>query len=297
MACGNDYSRWLGRALLGAAMLASFALPAAAQRKEPTPQILEGVGITEHLDAQVPLDLEFVDCDGKKVTLAEVFNGRRPVILTLNYSDCPMLCIVQLNGLVDAIGKMDWTLGDQYEILTVSIDPLETSERARLTKQKYLKIYSRPGGAAGWHFFTSHDEANIKKVAETVGFGYRFDPVTKQYAHAAALMICTPDGRISRYLYGVQYDPQTLKFSLLEAGEGKIGTTVDRVIMYCFHYDAARGRYGPHAFRIMQLGGALTVVILAGMLSVYWLRERRGGRKSEVRDPKSETDSKLQVSA
>ena len=250
----------------------AFASPAAGQRKEPRPKVLEGVGVTEHPNVQIPLDLEFVDTGGKTVTLAKYFDGKRPVILTMNYSDCPKLCSVQLNGLVAAMKKMPWDLGDQYQVVTVGIDPLETSDRARLTRRKYLQAYGRPGGGQGWHFPVGRQE-NIKQVADTVGFGYRW--VDGQYVHAAVLMICTPDGRVSRYLYKVEYDPQTLRLSLAEAAEGKVGSPMDQVLLYCFHYDPSTGRYGPAAFNLMRVGGILTVMVFGGVLSVYWLRERR----------------------
>ena len=250
-------------------------------RKEPLPKELLDVGIVEHRDAQVPLDLKFTAADGRTIALADVFDGTRPVILTMNYSNCPMLCSLQLNGLVDAIRKMPWQLGDQYRILTVSIDPAETSQRAKLTEQKYLKAYGRPMQPEGWTFVVNRDESKIKQVADTVGFGYTFLPETKEYAHTAALMICTPDGRVSKYLYGVDYDPQTLRFSLLEAAEGKVGTPTEQFFLYCFHYDPEKGRYGPAAFRIMQVGGVLMLVVLGGVLSVFWMRERRKGRGRE----------------
>ena len=247
-------------------------------RKEPLPEELLDVGIIEHRNAQLPLDLKFTAAGGKPITLAEVFDGTRPVILTMNYSDCPMLCSLQLNGLVDAIRKMPWQLGEEYRILTVSIDPAETPQRAKLTQQKYLRDYGRPSQPGGWSFVVSRDESKIKQVADTVGFGYTFLPDTKEYAHTAALMICTPDGRVSKYLYGVDYDPQTLRFSLLEAAEGKVGTPTEQFLLYCFHYDPEKGRYGPAAFRIMQVGGVFTLVVLGAGLSVFWFRERRRGK-------------------
>jgi protein SCO1/2 len=260
--------------LLACLLMALGAHPVAAQRKEAMPDALEGVGVTEYPSAQIPLDLEFVECDGRKATLADVFDGARPVILTMNYSDCPKLCSVQLNGLVTALRKMPWNLGEEYQVVTISIDPLETADRARLTKQKYINDYGRPGSGAGWRFLVGPEE-NIRKVADTVGFGYRL--VGKQYVHAAVLIICTPDGRVSRYIYRVEYDPQTLRLSLYEAGEGRVGSTTDRVLLFCFHFDPESGRYGVAAFNLMRAAGVLTVVIFGSVLSVYWLRERRRG--------------------
>ncbi|MEE8452430.1 MAG: SCO family protein [Thermoguttaceae bacterium] len=236
------------------------------------PKELEDVGVEEHFDTQIPLDTPFIDSGGNKVTIGQLFDGTRPVVLTLNYSDCPMLCILQLNGLTDGMKRAPLELSTEYQVITISIDPLESPERAQLTKQKYLKLYGRPGGSEGWHFLTGR-ESDIQRVAKAVGFHYKYVPETKQFAHAAVAMICTPEGRVSKYLYGIEYDPQTLRFSLLEAAEGKIGSTVDRFLLYCFHYDATSGRYGPAAFRIMQLGGVLTLVVLGSVLSFYWLRE------------------------
>jgi protein SCO1/2 len=274
-----------GRVLAGLAgvlLVAGLTGPADAQRKEALPDALEGVGVTEHPDAQIPLDLEFVETDGSKVKLAELFDGTRPVILTMNYSNCPKLCSVQLNGLVAAMQKMPWDLGQEYRVVTISMDPLETSDRARLTKQSYLERYARPGTGAGWHFLVGSEE-NIKQVAETIGFGYRY--VDGQYVHAAVLFICTPEGRVSRYIYRVEYDPQTLRLSLYEAGQGRVGSSMDQVLLYCFHYDPASGRYGPAAVNLMRAGGVLTMLIFGGMLSVYWIRERRKSASPLPKEP------------
>jgi protein SCO1 len=256
------------------ALLSSLAPSARADRTEPPPPELVDVGVTESIGAPLPLALPFVDSDGGKTTLGAYFDGKRPVILTFNYSDCPMLCSVQLNGLVDAIRAMPWDLGKQYQIVTVTIDPLETPIRASLTKEKYLKVYNRPGSAAGWHFLTGSEE-NIKKAAATVGFRYNYVAKSKQFVHVAALILCTPDGRVARYLGGVLYNPQTLRLSLVEASEGKVGSLADQFFLSCFHYDADAGRYGPFAMGIMRIGGAVTLVVLGGVLGVFWMRERR----------------------
>lgn len=247
---------------------------ARCERKEPLPPELEGVGVTEHLNDKVPLDLEFINSDGEKVKLEQYIDGKRPIVLTFNYSNCPMLCSLQLNGLYDALKRMDWNMGDKFNMVTICMDPLETPERARMTKQKYLKLYRRPGAAEGYHYLTGREE-NIKRAADAVGFHYKYSSNKRQYLHVAVTIILTPDGRISRYLYGVEYDPQTLRLSLLEAAEGKIGTTMDRFLLFCFHYDAEIGRYGPAAFRLMQLGGGLTLVILVGGFLALRRREKK----------------------
>lgn len=252
-----------------------------AERTEAVPEELEEIGVEEHLDVGLPLDLPFVDSNGEKVLLGDFFDGETPIILTMNYSNCPMLCSLQLNGLFEGLQGVDWDLGKQYSMITVSIDPEEKPARAEETKQKYLKIYGRDGVDQGWHCLTGKN-ANIRKLADAVGFGYAYMPDTKEYAHAAVTMICTPDGRMSRYLYGVQYPPQTVRLALLEASEGKIGTTMDRVLLFCFQYDETKGRYGPAAMKIMQGGGVLTLVFLIGILGLYWLREVRKARKLRV---------------
>ena len=248
-----------------------------AQRAEPLPKELEGVGVTEHLGERIPLDLEFVDSDGKPVALKQFFDGHRPVVLTLNYSNCPMLCSLQLNGVFDALKRMPWNIGDQFQMVTVSFDPLETPERARLTKQKYLEIYGRAGAADGWHFLTGK-ENDIKNLTEAVGFRYKYSESKRQYFHVAVTYILTPDGHMSRYLYGVEYDPQTLRLSLLEAADGKIGSATDQVLLFCFHYDAQSGRYGLAATRLLQAGGGITVVILG--LAIWILRRREKAQGS-----------------
>ena len=270
--------RWSLVGLMAVAACLTHPTVVSAQLSGRLPEELRQVGVTEHLDGQVPRELEFVDSQGKPVALGQFFDGRRPLLLTLNYSNCPMLCSLQLNGLFQGMKGMKWDIGREFEMITVSIDPLETSERASMTKQKYLKLYRRPGAGEGYHFLTGREE-NIRKLAEAVGFRYMYVPQTRQYAHAAVTMVLTPDGRVARYLYGVQYDPQTLRLSLLEASEGKIGSTTDRILLFCFHYDAQQGRYGLAAFRLVQVGGGLTVVILG---SAIWILRRREKTKAQA---------------
>jgi len=255
----------------------------AAQRQEAGPETLQEIGVDEHLGGQLPLDLRFRDENGAEVTLGSIFQGNRPIVLSLNYSDCPMLCTLVLNGLVDGLKEMAWVPGQQFEIVSVSIDPLETPQRARLTKQRYVRSYGRPETAAGWHFLTGNQE-NIKKLADAAGFRYKYVEKDKQYAHAAVIMICTPQGRMSRYLYGVQFPEQTLRLSLVEAGEGKVGSTLDKVLLFCFHYDAEAGRYGPVARNIMKLGAGMTCGVLVLALLPFWLRRRRRPPAGEPQD-------------
>ncbi len=268
-----------------AALTVLAALPAAAQRKEPLPKDLEGVGITEHPGARLPLDLEFTDEDGKPVRLEDSFPGDRPVILTLGYYRCPMLCTLVLNSLVDGLKDLAWTPGREFEIVTVSIDPLETPTLAKLKKENYLAEYGRAGAAAGWHFLTGREES-IKRLADAVGFGYRYVKENGQFAHPTAIFVATPDGRVGRYLYGVLYQPQTLRLALLESGQGTIGTTSDRLLLYCFHYDAREGRYVVAASNLMRFGGAATVLVVGVWLFAAW---RHGAHETRPERPNART--------
>ena len=272
--------------LLLAAVVAIAAGPAAAQRMEPLPKELEGVGITDRPGAAIPKDLEFVGEDGKPVRLTAFFDRKKPVILNLVYYRCPMLCGLVLSGLVEGMKELPWTPGSEFEVVTVSIDPSETPTLAKLKKESSLTEYGRPGAAAGWHFLTG-TEPNIRKLAAAVGFGYRFVPDRGEYAHAAGLFVVTPDGHLSRTLYGVQYIGRTLRMALTEAGQGKVGNTADQILLTCFHYDAQAGRYVVAAATFMELGGAVTVLVFGGWLGVAWFREARRSR-AQSRNPRSE---------
>ncbi len=252
------------------------------------PDEVADVGIDEKRGDTLPLELEFLDAKGNRVRLREIFDGSKPILLSLNYSNCPLLCRHQLNGLVDGIEDMKWTAGDEFTIVSVSIDPRETPDDAKKTKQRYLSDYGRANAGDGWRFLVG-SEANIKKLADAVGFRYRAVPDTNDFAHAAAIMVCTPDGKVSRYLYGVLFDEQTVRLSLVEAGEGKIGSAVDQLILYCFHYDETKGRYGPQAVKIMQVGAGATVLALSVVLVPVWLRRNRVERVPSQR-PITEDD-------
>lgn len=264
----------------------SFLLASASAQINRELQTLDGVGIEEKLDAELPLDLTFRNSDGKVIQLRDLFDGESPVLLSLNYSDCPMLCQLQLNGLVEGLQDLSWDVGENFKVCSVSINPLETTERARQTKQRYVKSYGRPRTAKGWSFLTG-DKESIDQLAEAVGFLYKYVPERDEYAHSAAIMVCTPEGRVSRYLYGVLYPAQTLKLSLVEAGEGKIGTTIDRVMLYCFHYDETSGRYAPVAKRLMKLGAGVTLATLAVSLVPFWVRRRRSQSRAALQEANS----------
>jgi protein SCO1/2 len=266
--------------LSAAAVLCAAALPprSAAAETEPArsfyeqpPAELEGIDIEEHLDAPLPLDLAFTDDAGREVRLGDYFNRGRPVILTLGYYRCPQLCFLVLNGLVDALKEIDYSPGREFEIVTISINPEEEHPLARLKKDSYMAFYQHPRAAEHWHFLTG-PAAHSRAVAEAVGFKYR-QTAPGDFAHAAVLTLCTPDGRVSRYLYGAMFEPRTLKLGLLEAGEGKIGTTLERFILWCHVYDPSRNSYAANAMNLMRLGGAATVAVMIGGLTFLWRRD------------------------
>jgi len=261
------------RAACAAVVLAS-ACAMAQDRIDPVPAPLARVGVDEKLDAALPLQLVFKDDLGRDVTLGSYVRPGRPVLLTLNYYRCPMLCTLELDGLVRGMKELAWTPGGEYEVVTVSIDPRETPALARAKKQSYLEDLGRPSAESGWHFLTG-SAASVDALTSAVGFSSQYDKETDQYGHAAVVMLVTPEGRVSRYLYGVTFDPGTLKLALLQASNGAIGSTWERFIMYCFHYDAERGRYSLAALSIMRAGGALTLLVLASVLVGFWLRDRR----------------------
>ena len=266
----------MAAAVLAAGLLVG-ALPARAERREPLPKQLEGVGITEHPNAQLPLEATFTDDGGRPVRLGDLFRDGRPVVLALVYYRCPMLCNLVLDGMARALQGVDLEPGKDFELVAVSIDPRETPTLARAKKQNYVKAYGKPQTAAGWHFLTG-PQPSITRVAQAVGFGYQYDAERNEYAHGAAFYVVTPDGRISRYLYGVQHEPRTVELSLVEASEGRIGTTIDRLILTCYHYDAASGSYVPAAVKLMRIGALLTLAALGMGLSLLWVRDRRRHR-------------------
>ncbi len=253
----------------------------AQQRADFMPKALEAAEITQKVGAQLPLDLTFVDDRGRSIALRDYFDGKRPVILTLNYYGCPMLCGVQINGLLDALRQMEWTAGEQFQILTVSFDPLEGPDLAAAKKQSYLQEYGRNAAARGWHFMTGKVEA-IRALTSAVGFGYRWSEESDQWLHAAALILCTPDGKVSRYLAGVAYDPRTLRLSLVEASAGKVGSIIDDLFLTCYQYDPASGSYVPMARRMMTIGGLMTVVIVGLVLLSFWRQELRRKRGADT---------------
>ena len=238
------------------------------------PELLQEVGLDQKLNAQVPLDLKFKDEDGRTVTLGQYF-GKRPVILTLNYYECPMLCTEVLNGLVSSLGVMNFTIGKEFDVVTVSFDPRDTPEVAKQKKAAYLGRYKRAGAETGWHFLTGSPH-EIAVLTHAVGFRYAYNEKAGQFAHASGVMVATPEGRLSHYFYGIEYGPRDLRLSLVEASDHKIGSAVDQVLLACFHYDPSSGRYSMTIMTVVRAAGVLTVALIAGAIVLLRRRERRG---------------------
>ena len=249
----------------------AFASPLASGQELRQIKELDGVGIIEKLDEQVPLDLQFRDHTGKAQTIGAILGNGKATILTLNYADCPQLCNLQLTGLANSIKEIEETAGLDYQILTVSINPLETLEAASNFRQRYLDNYGREN--ADWKFLLGSEES-IKKLASSVGFGYQFLPDENEFSHTAALILLTPEGKVARYLYGIEYAPKTLRLSLLETAAGEVRSTVDRILLYCFQYDAGKGSYTLSIIRLTQVGGGLTLLLLGTFIFLQMRRNR-----------------------
>jgi len=243
------------------------------------PPGLRDVGLDQKLNQQVPLDLRFRDEAGRELPLSSYF-GTRPVILALVYYQCPMLCTQILNGLVTSLRGMSLQSGRDFDVVSVSIDPTETPELAARKKAEYLRRYAK--SPLGWHFLTGA-EAQIKELARAAGFRYAYDPKTKQFAHASAIMVLTPAGKLSRYFYGIEYPPRDLRLGLVEASENKIGTPVDQLLLYCYHYDPGTGRYSAIVMNIVRLAGVLTLLIFVPILVWLWRRDLRHGHEATGR--------------
>jgi len=223
------------------------------------PELLRDVGVDQRLNSLIPLDLLFRDEHGKTVALGQYFHGK-PVILTLVYYNCPMLCTQVLNGLDRSLEQIPMTIGKDFDVLTVSIDPTEQPSLAEAKQAVYLGMYNRPAARDGWHFLTG-EGPQIQQLAQAVGFRYAYDPDSKQYAHASAIMLLTPEGKLSRYFYGVTYPTRDMRLALVDASGGKIGSPVDQVLLFCYHYDPHTGKYGLLISRVIQLSGLATILI------------------------------------
>lgn len=270
----------MGSVLLCAAGLAASTAPAQLNH---FPDELDGLDTVDQsrLGTVLPLDLEFRDDQGRTVRLRDYFDGTRPVLLTLNFYNCTSLCNLQLNGLLDALKAMKWTPGDEFRIVTVSFDPLETVQTARGKKAAYIEEYGRSAAAKGWHFLVGEVES-IRPLTRSVGFPYRWNPERQTWAHPACCVVLSPQGKICRYFGGILFDPQTLRLSMVEASEGKVGSLWDAIFLTCFHYISSDGKYVPYAFGIMRAGAILTVGVLLVTLGPLWWRDaRRRGRSAQ----------------
>lgn len=247
--------------------------PYEARAPSGLPKALDNVGIDQKLNEQLPLDLVFKDETGASVKLGDYF-GKKPVLLSLVYYQCPMLCNQVLNGMVTAFKVMNFKAGQEFEVVTVSFDPRETPELAAAKKNtyvNYLPADRRAGATSGWHFLTG-DEASIKRITDAVGFRYHWDDATNQFVHASGIFLTTPNGKLARYFYGIEYAPRDVRLGLIEAADNKIGSPVDQLLLYCYHYDPATGKYGAVVMNMMRVGGVITLIAIVALL--FFLRRR-----------------------
>lgn len=245
--------------------------PNRAETSNGLPNVLKTVGIEQKLGDQLPLDAVFKNEDGKQVKIGDYFGKGRPVILALVYYECPMLCNEVLNGLTGSLKGISFDAGKEFDILAISFDARENDkpDLAKNKKTGYLERYQRPNSANGWHFLTGTQE-EIDKVTKAVGFNYEYDKQTDQFAHAGGVMVITPEGKISRYFYGIDYSPKDLKFGIMESAENKVGNPAEQLLLYCFHYDPSTGKYGLAVINVIRIAGVLTLLGMGGMFFVFW---------------------------
>ena len=265
------------RTTLLALLVMLATLPAFAQTATTAPKLPGKVSIAQKLDSKIPLELMFRDETGKVVRLREYF-GQRPVLLQFVYFSCPMLCPMTLEGTTTALTELKFDIGKEFDVITVSIDPRDKAADAMALKEKYVKRYGRLNAARGWHFLTAN-ETTIKALADSVGFQYAYDGPSDQFAHGAALLVLTPDGRTSRYFYGFEYKARDIRLALVEASEGKIGSATDQLLLLCYHYDPAIGKYSRNAMNFVRAGGVTTVALLAGFVFVMVRKDRKLSRQ------------------
>lgn len=246
-------------------------LPQVIPNTKPT--LLNDVGIDQKLNQQIPLDLVFRDEKGQLVTLQNYF-GKKPVVLALIYYNCPMLCTLVLNGLIQALNTMSFVVGKEFDVVVVSFDAREKPELAAAKKQAYLERYIVKGTEAGWHFLTG-DESSIKTLTQTVGFRYAYDAEKDLFAHASGVMVITPEGKLSKYFYGVEYPPRDLRLGLVEASENKIGSPVDQLLLMCYHYDPTTGKYGAVVMNLVRIAGTITLIIIISFIVFAVRRDRK----------------------
>lgn len=245
-----------------------------AQIVDNNPAELQGIDVEEHLNSIIPLDFHFIDDHGDSVTLAKYFHQKKPVILIMGYYSCPMLCGLVMNAVSETVKKIPLTFGKDYQIVSVSIDTAETDVIASAKKKEHLKQIGVPENSDGWMYLTG-EGSQSRGLADAIGFEYYYDAKKEMYAHAAVIVILTEEGKISRYLYGVEYNPNDLRLALLEAAQGKVGNTIDRIILYCYHYDPQAGGYVIFAGNVMRAGGVLTLVAVGFFVGILWIRDRR----------------------
>jgi protein SCO1/2 len=260
---------------LGQGMTQGIMSPPANVR----PPGLKNIGIEQHLDEQIPPDLTFREETGKSVRLGDYF-GKKPMILNLVYYQCPMLCGEVLSGLEKALRVLKFDIGKEFDVLTISFDPRETPEMATKKKAEFLQRYGRPTAAAGWHFLTGPQES-IDALTKAAGFQYQYDDKSGQFAHATAIVVLTPGGKIAQYYYGVEYAPKDLRLGLIQASENKIGNLADQLLLYCYHYDPTTGRYGAIVSRILQLSGLVTILVLGVLVTVLFRQGSGTNRRAE----------------
>jgi protein SCO1/2 len=263
-------SRFHGAVLL---LMSAIAFPSARAQQIATAAILSKVGITQNLNAQIPPDLTFRDEAGNSVRIGEFF-GKKPIVLSLVYFDCPALCTEVLNGELRTMKAIALDLGKDFDAVTVSFEPADTPALAKAKRDVYIGQYGRPDATDHWHFLTG-EQPSIDALTNIVGFRYAYDSSIRQYAHAAAILILTPQGRIDRYFYGVQYPARDVRLGLIEASEGKIGSLTDQALLYCYQYDPMTGTYGVVVMNVLRAGGGLTVLLLGIFMAVMFLRERK----------------------
>jgi protein SCO1/2 len=261
-----------------AGVLCSLTLTGQAEADVPQPSAVREVDIEEHFGQTIPTGLEFTDQSGRQMRLSELFQDGKPVLLVLAYYRCPALCGLILRGVVHGLSDLGWTPGAQYRALTVSIDPKDTAATALVKQQAILGALKLPRMEAAWPFLVG-TEPDIQALTASVGYRYTYDPASDQYAHPSALVILTPQGKISRYLYGVEFPASDLRLALLEASEGRVGTVLDRVIMTCYRYDPATRRYGPYVFGFLRIGSVLILAVMALAMALFLRRQRarKGG--------------------
>ncbi|MGZ4810129.1 MAG: SCO family protein [Thermoanaerobaculia bacterium] len=250
-----------------------LAAPLFAETSSTPAQLPGKVSITQKLNSQVPLDLMFRDETGKIVRLRDYFRGK-PVLLNFMYYRCPMLCSMVMEGVSSALTELRFNVGEEFDVITVSIDPRDLPEEAMQKKDKYVKRYGRMKAAEGWHFLTGSDPS-IKRLTDAVGFEYAYDPKTDNFAHGTVLVVLTPDGHLSRYFYGFEYKPRDLRLGIVEASEGRIGTATDQLLLLCYHYDPSIGKYSRNAMAFVRAGGVATVMMLGGFIIVMLRKDRQ----------------------